>query len=282
MGDHYIPQYYLRGFLIAPREHLWCYDKLNNGNKFPSTIKNIAHENRFYSHEIEKYLANTIEGPANLVLQQIRERHQINDDDKNILAKYMTVMYKRVPQGKQRLKENAPRICNELLAEYNKELDMLASEEPGKVELIEKRRAKIQDVLERYSEDPPKEVWLQMIPPEMSPRIVDGIRFMTWTFLTFDEKPVFLTCDNPLFYFLSIGIGKPNSEITFPISSNVTLLATWRSNLPNDYIKINMQIVKELNRRTTSNASRFVYSGYDEPWISSFVAKGDWQLSRLI
>jgi hypothetical protein len=282
MGDHYIPQYYLKGFLTAPREQLWCYDKSNNGEKFLGSIRNIANENRFYSPEVEQYLANTIEGPANLVLQKIRLRHQITDDDKHVLAKYMAVMYRRVPLGKQRLKENAPRICNDLLKEFNNGLDILALEEPDKVELIEKRRAEIQEILEKYSENPPKEVWLKIISPEMSPRVVAAIRAMTWTFLTFDEKPAFLTCDNPIFYFLSIGVGNPDSEITFPISSHIALCCTWRKNLPGSYMTTNIQTVRDINRRTASNATRYVYSGYDESWLSSFIAKGNWQLNRLI
>jgi hypothetical protein len=281
MGDHYIPQYYLKGFSAGPTEQLWCYDKLNNGNKFRSSTNNIANENKFYSPEVEEYLANDIENPANLVLKKIRMRYQITDNDKDALAKYMAVMYRRVPQGKQRLKENAPKICKELLKQFNNELDILGFQEPDKVGLIEKRKAEIKAVLERYSVDPLKEVWLRTLRFDMSPKVVAGIRAMTWRFLTFDEKPVFLTCDNPIFFFLSMGIGNPDSELTFPISSNVTLLCSWQRIIPNNYIPINMQIVRELNRRIASNASRFIYSAYDEPWLSSFIAKRDWKLNKF-
>lgn len=281
MGDHYVPQYYLKGFSTEEDEALWVYDKLDK-RKFRTQAKNIANENRFYSPEVEQYLANVIEGPANSVLKAIREKSSLTDDSKKLLAEYMAVMWKRVPQGKQLFRDTAPAVAQKLSAQYNADLDAIASSEPDKAAIIEKRRAEIDEIITKYSEDPPKDIWLDIIPPERSPRVVAAIRSMTWTFLLFEEAPAFLTCDNPLFYFRSIGVGNPESEITFPISCHITLLATWRSDLPQDYVPVTQQIVKEINRRTASNATRYVYSGYDEDWILPFVLKGRWELHRLL
>ena len=91
-----------------------------------------------------------------------------------------------------------------------------------------------------------------------------------------------MTCDNPVFFFRGTGgVGNPESEITFPISCHITLLATWRSNLHQDYVPVTQHIVKEINRRTTINATRYVYSGYDKEWVLPFVKKGRWQLLRI-
>jgi hypothetical protein len=104
---------------------------------------------------------------------------------------------------------------------------------------------------------------------------------MTWTFLTFDDRPAFLTCDNPVFYFTSIGIGNPDSEITFPISSTLTLLATWRGDLTQDYLKTTEQVVREVNRRTAHNATKYIFHCREEYWIEPFIRKGRWELHRL-
>jgi len=66
MGDHYVPQYYLKGFSQNEGKRIWIYDK-TDGVKFPTQVKSIANITEFYSREVEQYLANTIEGPANKV-----------------------------------------------------------------------------------------------------------------------------------------------------------------------------------------------------------------------
>jgi hypothetical protein len=281
MGHHYVPQYYLKGFTESNEDLLWAFEK-GTGSKFNTQIKNMGNVTKFYSYEVEQYMANTIEGPANIVLDKIRKRHKINEDDKKIFAEYMAVMWKRVPRGRERLKEIAPSSAQKLSEELNRNLDILTSKEPTKAGLIERRRREIKEILDKYAEDPSKEIWLTNIPPERTPRFVAAIRGMKWTFLTFDEKPAFLTCDNPVFYFTGIGIGKPQSEITFPISNNITLWATWRDDLPQDYILTTTQTVREINRRTAHNASRYIFHCRDEYWIKPFVKKHSWQLHRLI
>ena len=161
MGDHYVPQYYLKGFSATGEELLWVYDKLNR-SKFRTQAKNIANENRFYSPEVEQYLANVIEGPANSVLKAIREKNRLTDDDKRLLAEYMAVMWKRVPQGKQLFKDTAPAVAQKLSARYNSDLDTFASQEPHNTAIVERRRADIEELLQKYSEDPPRNIcWIR-------------------------------------------------------------------------------------------------------------------------
>ncbi len=85
-----------------------------------------------------------------------------------------------------------------------------------------------------------------------------------------------------MFYFPWMGIGKPESEVTFPISSNIVLLANWRKDVRENYFETKKQAIKEINRRTALNTSRFVYHDRDEYWIPKFIAKENHQLNRLI
>lgn len=281
MGDHYTPQYYLKGFVEPFKNELCVYEK-GIGFKFKTQIKNIGNITKLYSTEFEQYLANTIEGPANIILDNIRKRNKISENDKKILSEYITVMCKRVPRERERIKKTAPIFAQKKLEEFDRELNIIASQEPSKADRIKRRKTKIHDIINRYAEDFSDEIWMDIIPPESTPKTVATIRAMTWTFLTFDEKPAFLTCDNPVFYFPDIGIGNTYSEITFPISSNITLWATWRSDLKQDYIQTTTQAVQEINRRTASNASKYVFHCRKEHWIEPFIKKGRWQLNRLL
>jgi hypothetical protein len=165
--------------------------------------------------------------------------------------------------------------------EIEENLSIAASTQPEKAEVFERRKAEIERILDKYSKELPKKIWLNNIPPESSPRVVSVIASMTWRFLTYDQSPVFLTSDNPVFYFTSIGIGRPDSEVTLPISSNVTLWASWRSDLSEGYFPTTKNAVKEINRRTASNTTRFVFHCKKENWILPFIKKGRWLLHRL-
>jgi len=281
MGHHYLPQYYLKGFTETADNMLWAYEK-GTGKKFKTQIKSLANITDFYSEETEQYLANDIEGPANAVLDKIRGQHLINDDDKNIFAEYMAVIWKRVPRAKEDLKKMAPRLADGIAKKLSGDLDHIIGKNPQKAELMEKRRREIDDILSIYAVDPPREIWLENIPPERTPRIVGAIKAMNWSFWEFNERPVFLTCDNPLFYFRGMGVGKPDSEISFPISNHIVLWATWRADLPRKFIKASTQIVKEFNRRTIDNADRYIFHSRDEDWIVPFIKKKRWKLNRIV
>jgi hypothetical protein len=73
MGDHYIPKYYLKGFAdISRPDFIWAF---RNGNQpFLTAIRKIAQEDDFYSREVELYLANDLEDPANKVIGKVQEQ----------------------------------------------------------------------------------------------------------------------------------------------------------------------------------------------------------------
>lgn len=278
MGDHYVPKYYLKGFSEDGGKRIWVYDKQDG--KYSTQVKSVANETRFYSPEVEKYLANVIENPANAVIKKIRNQGQVSEQEKEILAEYMAVMMKRVPKGLERLRELLPSIAKKQSHEFAQQFAIAASDQPEKATLIRKRLSEINEILDRYSKNPPKEIWLKNIPPDRSPKVIAAMKSMTWRFLTFD-KPVFLSCDNPVFYFTSIGIGNPKSEITFPISSHIVLWVTWRTDLSEGYFNTTIQAIKEINRRTVDNATRYIYHCKEEKWILPFVLKGSWMLNLM-
>jgi hypothetical protein len=190
-------------------------------------------------------------------------------------------MIKRVPKGKEKLKELAPGTAEAVRQKIDILLNVAAAEQPDKNKFLLERRAEIGEIIDRYAKDPPKEIWLINMPPEKSPRVLAALSSMRWRFLTFDEFPAFLSSDNPLFFFTSMGIGKPESEVTFPISSHIILWATWRLDLKEGYFATNSQVVKELNRRTCSIAARYAFHSQREDWLLPLLTKGRWQLNRL-
>jgi len=274
MGHHYVPKYYLKGFSENSGDYIWVYGKRHR-LKFKASLERVASQKRFYSQEVEQYLANKIEGPANKVLAKIRQHSQITDDDKSVLAKYILVMFKRVPRGKERVKEHMLEAANKVSQQCKEVLDAVAASSPEMAESIEDDKERVRKNLDDFVGDP-DEVFQETLLGTRTDIVIPWMMSMTWHFLSSDDKPAFLTCDNP-FYFTPIGILKPESEISFPISSHITLSATRRTGLREGYIRASERVVKQMNRRIAANATRFVYHSRDEDWILPFITKPKWR-----
>jgi len=282
MRPHYIPVHYLSGFTRAPiPQIIWVYEK-GRKEPFNTQLINVAVEKNIYPKDFEEYLAKEIEEPANSVLRKIRERKMISAENKIVLSKYMTVMLKRVPRRLQRFKEKAPQVIDKLKEEIDTKLTSIKNKYPLKADMIEKRRDEARKILARFKESPPREAWISAIRPEMTPKTVALISQMTWQFFVCEKPYAFLTCDNPVFFFESIGIGHVNSELSFPISSYIALWATWRRDLKEGFVIADRKLIHEINRRTTKIASRFIFFHEDQDWIMKLANKKEYQLHRII
>jgi len=281
MGQHYIPQYYLDGFSDSPTSsNIWVYEKDSN-RIFRTTTKTVANENRRWPKSVEAYLANQVEAPAKSVLEKIRNRKPIMQGDKDVLSAYMVVMLKRVPRGLERTKTNAPDVLEQTFASLNIDILRLISEHPSKASILQNRLQELQSLKLKYQSEFPMEVWYDNLTPDSSPKLLAILPAMTWIFLSSDKRQPFLTNDNPVFFFESLGIGRPESEISFPISSTIALWATWRTNLVEGYIAAKDATIKEINRRTASAATRYVFYSVKAPWVVSLVNKRTLKLHRM-
>ena len=281
MRQHYIPQYYLEGFTEFPdSSNIWVYEK-GSDRIFRTAIKAIANENNRWPKSVEEYLANQIETPAKPVLDKIRNRQPITQSDKDTLSAYMLIMLQRVPKGLERTKARAPEVLDKVFNDLEIEIKRLIEEHPSKKDTLQKRLQELPGLKLKYEKNFPMEVWYQNLRPDALPKVRAVLPAMTWIFLTSDKRQPFLTNDNPFFFFEGLGIGRPESEITFPISSNVTLWATWRKNLREDYIAAKDHIIREINRRTASATTKYAYYSEEAQWVVNLINKKHLRLNRL-
>jgi hypothetical protein len=243
MGDHYIPRYYLKGFTGEAQNSVWVYDKVK-AKTFKASTERVAQEIGFYSRKVEEYLANMVESPANAIINKIRERQLVAPDEKLLLSKYMMVMHKRVPAGKQKFRKMAPGVADSLMKRYDEALDEMMSSDGADVALIARRRKDIQEILAQFASAPPEDIWLGILSPEQTPRSVEAMAGMTWCFFTRDQDPLFLSSDNPVFFFPSMGLGNTDSELSFPVSSTVVLWGSWRKDLTEGYVPADSQSLR--------------------------------------
>jgi len=281
MRQHYIPKYYLNGFTDPCNPlHIWRYEKGSN-SILKTTIKNVANENRRWPKNVEEYLANQIEEPAKPVLDKIRDRQPITQSDKELLSAYIMVMLQRVPRGLERMEAKAPQVLDKVFDDLKREISRLITEHPSKKSILQDRLQELPDLKSKYERDFPIEIWYQNLTRDALPRVRTILPTMTWIFFTSDKKQSFLTSDNPIFFFEGIGIGNPESEITFPISSDITLWAMWYEHLLEGYVAAKDSIIREINRRTVSTATKYVYYSEGAKWVVNLINKKTPRLNRL-
>lgn len=281
MGNHYIPRYYLKGFTESDDvDSVWVYKK--NGNTYKASIRKIAQENRLYSKDMEQYLANKVEEPANKVIKKIRELQMLSAEERLIFSQYMIVLWKRVPKQKEQVKGRAPEIMNPVFERIEQQLTELGEKYPAKIELVEKRKRELHEIRNNKEDELIYYVWLNNLPPDKTSQSVDVLSQMTWRFLIADKDQYFITSDNPHFFFHWMGIGNEKSEVTFPVTKKIALWATWRADIKEGFFLTTSQAVKEINRRTASICSQYLYSPYAEEWIRTLANKDIFRLTRLI
>lgn len=277
MGHHFVPQYYLRGF--ESQGGIWVHDR-ESIRSFPTQVKVVGNENKLYSEELETHFNLKIEVPANEVLRKIREFAQIDESERCALAKYILVMWKRVPKARERTLARLPNVALEVGEKIHSELDHVAKVMPHFQDKVDHMKTRVAAYLEANKANPSSSLWYESIDSETDHYPINALLSMNWVFLYHDEFQ-FLTSDNPVFFFEFEGIGSSESELTFPISSKITLWATRTAKANGTFIRASNAAVKEINRRTASNSMRWVYSERNESWILPFATKGEWPLTRL-
>ena len=277
MGKHYIPQYYLLGF--CHEGLLWVHDRIEN-RSFRTQRKQIGHETKIWPQEVEDHLTQEIENPANPVIDKVRNLLSLDQSERRLLAKYIYTLWRRVPAGRERSAKMLPEMAKDYKKRLIARIDELVKQNPSLTKNAEIRKVQIERAIEPYESNPPSDIWQKALLTHQDSKVTDLILSMNWKYIISSENQ-FLTCDNPVFFFEFEGLGKTSSELTVPFSSNVVLWANYDPFPPNQVVYATPQSVKAINRRVANNASRYLYSKIDEPWILPFHQKGSWQLNRL-
>ena len=271
MGQHYLPQHYLRHFATPEDlDEIWMYDKYSKEFK-RLPIKNVAQSSGFYSEEDERALSEWIEGPAQSPLDQLRNGQQVGVEGRRAVAVYLESMIKRGPRNRRKMIEKAPQSKNELLSEITGNLGLealrfnLSQEELQ--HKIEEWEGKFDSKQLSMKDDLIRRQWI-------SPVMIDCISSMTWRVIKADDSHRFLTCDNPVFFDEGYGLKLPFGEFNFPLSSDVALHGSWRGlRAELLFVQARPAQVKEIDRRVAFVAERFVFYHHNASWVSKVADK---------
>jgi hypothetical protein len=282
MGKHIIPQKYLRGFATTSDPlQIWMYNKQSRAWSRVAIAKAVQQSN-YFDAETEKKLAISVEHPAHAALSNIRVRKHITKDERDALALYIAVMMMRVPRRRRKAREMIAPTLHDVIEQLRADLLAQASsaEHLGNVQSGLRH---LDTIEEKLSRDTPPEVLANIASPWPNAAVLTAVRDMPWRIATTSGPSFFLTSDNPAYFFEAFGVASVDSELTFPLASDLALLGSWQGTLGStEFLDAKQPLVKEVNRRIASGAERFVFYRTRATWIETLVHRSDPYLSRIL
>ena len=284
MGHHYVPQQYLRAFAAdAGCVAIWQYDrKAQTFCEKPAAIKNVLQPRAFYSPEDETKLGELVEKPANIVMRKILNGdYSLDNAERSALSLYMLTMIKRVPKFRQKGEAVAPGVLTKVVSETKEVIDEL--NRLGRIDsaVASRRMDELNAFEEKFKNELPEEIQSQMRSPWPSFELVTIVHNMDWQLVAAPDGEFFVTSDNPMFFFESFGLGNPESEFTFPISSKMAIFGFRSGSVKLRSPVISKPFVREANRRIISAATQFVMSCRRDEWISMMAKNRNLHLSQI-
>ena len=274
---HYIPQHYLRGFCADDLPGLlWVYTK-GRADTYQAGVHKIAKQKDFYLPHIEAALAHHLESPVEPILKKVRARSPIDDNERFAIGVYVVFLQRRVPSHRQTVDKMIPGLKEEEFAAFRAALDD-ESIDPG---LRERRQAEIDELEERWKDGLPEDFVERLHQPITRGMVEAHLMNMHWYFLIAAGRSRYVTCDNPVYLHKGLGLNKPESELSCPLSREVALLVKSTPLNWGQYVEIPERIVQEINRRSVENATRQVYYSERAAWLERMVQKRSLKLNRI-
>lgn len=281
MGNHYVPQEYLRGFETSESSrHVWMFDRKSREWAY-AAIKQVAQERAYYSPGIESQLARQIESPGHAALRKVRAGDPIDAADRAALAHYIAVLAMRGPRKRRKGKELALRLFPELLGGLRDGLKQIEATEPHLS--IAPVTAELDRIEAAHKNDPAAMIRNEVEKPWATERIVRAIHSMVWRFMRAPPGEFFVTSDNPVHYFDGYGLDTPEAEMIVAISRDIVLFGSRQGPSGTTLlITTSRQLFKEANRRAISAVERFLFSSRRADWIEKIEARSKPRLSGIL
>ena len=274
MGKHFVPQRYLGRFAIVDEpKQIQFYDKKSK-HFTKAAIERVAQQADFYDEATEKQLNEQVERPGNCVFDKLISDQRIDARERIHAAVYIATMYARVPQRRHEIAKAVPSVAEKVLGELTDAINDWMKTNPDP-RLIEQRLKEMEEVSRKVRADPIKGAVVDLIrSPWASQRVIGTIASMCWRIGRASAPHFFITSDNPVHFFKGLGLANARSELTFPISADLALYASWRGHIGSTLaFKAPPRLVKECNRRVAFEATRFVFSRTPESWIATIANK---------
>jgi hypothetical protein len=293
---HFIPQFYLQRFVDSKNPHfIWIYRK-DTGAIIKSSVKDTAVHEHYYSFKteggvrdsqtLEKWFSK-IEGRTSALFQKIFNKEILSDEEKSHFATFLALTLTRVPNYRENMIEKPTADLMRKMQEFmasNKdhwERHIKHMEEKTgqkfKISAEELRQYVLEGDYDIKVTNPDYSLSFMI---ENAQSVAPVFNAMKWAFFETSDDKYFLTSDNPLYYmdptykpgsFYGVGLMNRKLEVTFPLSKNLMLLATWEG--PEGYKVTTSKTRDMFNMRTIASAQNFVFAPENSIKLCTLVQK---------
>lgn len=287
-GHHYVPRFYLDGFVdSSDGRSLWVYDKVS-GRVMQSSPRKAGLERHFYSFSqadgmrdstnVENALAS-IENQAAPVLRKLMAKEPLDNRERSIVAYFAALTLVRVPAFRSAVEK--------FEAEVLKRAAQLMAGRGGFDSIPVATTART--AVGRAKEALKRGEFEVVVSPERSlkallvaEKVASVVHQMTWVVVGTKGKLRYVTSDNPITYDIPepsapaapIGLTHPKVELTFPLSATKVLVGHWQGPHPALYrAKATENMVRAINRQTVAGARRFVFASERSDPLANLVAR---------
>lgn len=292
--QHYIPQFYLKGF-SHDKNNLWMFDKklVTQKSIMQLTTKSIAFENNFYTYksidktkETLESMFSQMEGVASNVIEKISGGGEINEQEKSDLAVFLSFLWLRVPKSKKRVNDMTRDLSEQISRKMimmtpNERIREILSKEGKTIsdkEIQEMREFGADEKRSKFVLDIPQNYWIKNM-LQMGMDLTPTLQICDWELCIADKQFAFITSDNPFMLipsrpivpFNGLGLLTPGAKKVVPLTSKVCLVMHEPNKNPViKYSMVNKEYFKKINRFTFNNAHRFVFSS-DEGKLNKII-----------
>ena len=305
-NHHYVPQFYLRGFLDSNLrgEGLHVIDKMDRRH-FVSTPRRVAWERDFNRvnipgqpiDEVEKLFAE-IDGEVNRVLKEVVENATLPEGaDMETLTYFIALLYRRNPQIRNHIGNCETTVIKQMARalffrperyESYRQQQRAAGKELPKYETM-KQFVESEDYDIEYEHGHHLKYELKTIDNAVFPLLSRR----KWSLFIAEEGASDFVCSDRPVALISIGdppenpdhpynFGGPglahsDTELTVPLNSRMTLFATFET-LPDVYT-VDDKVIANVNIRTILSAARQIYcSNLDFKFLDNGVMRSGKEL----
>jgi len=260
---------------------IWTYPR--DAETRLASIKKVAQAKGFYDARIEADLNTYVEGPANPLLGRLRRGEGLEGDGKYRIAIYLATMLKRVPRNRERGHALLPVVLTETVDGLRSEVRALAAQGVIGPERLEALLVELNRLDTKYRGSPPPETLAEIRSPWPSQAMVQIVQRMYWRIAVTSDPEMFITSDNPAFFFESMGLANLESELCFPLSPTHCLHCSHQPVAGDDlgYFAPEREFVREMNRRTASAATKLVFAHKKVSWAGELLRKRNAPLMRI-
>ncbi len=273
-NHHELPRLYLKGFCESGISKLWVFRRLQTfspgfkkgkNNPFLDGLAKIGVRKDQYairvpgqspdfSYEVK---LQREEHKADIQINKIRNREAINRADKEIIARYIGMMKKRLTR--QDLVAEpilGAQITNFSWDNFQRNLAYAGNF---------KAALQVPKVKKFFSSGQGKTKVLRenMIKPFN--QVHAALMEMIWSFQITPTGEYFVTSDNPIVFDETLGLKR--SPLIFPIGQHVALLAQWAQSKDLSFTDISKEETRKINSIIIAAATKEVYSPKPDKWI---------------